>query len=398
MTTTQNPTTKTYDPIDVYKLDYYLFVRFKGSRYKVIQSLEKYIEKFEPILLKVNKSKFQKTYLYDFEELSEKVQSFLKTKFPESVYNRFKGLPERELQNITPNRNLNIALNLLNTFSSQEYVNKIIAQENFLVYIKNCLENYGLHKDIDTRIPLIYGRYLVSITHNHKRKTNKREVSHVLKESEMREEFLTPYLDRVDISIGGNKLSYDTISNFRIARLVLLDDEIPLFKAKHRLASDDNKGLFDKSKDVTHQFVTTSKVNHNFVIGKEIWDTIHPKLRPLIKPHIKSRQYDKAILTAFIEFNSIIKEAYKSKTGDEEDGVSLMQKAFSPKNPIFKLTSDLETTSGKNEQLGFMQLSSGAMTAFRNPLGHENRTISLKDAVSKISIASYLLETFEKWQ
>lgn len=262
--TTQNPPTKAYNSIDAYKQDYHLFAQFKGTRYKIIQSLEKHLESFQSIALKANKPTFKKTYYYNFEELSEKIQAFLKANFPDAVCEHFTSIPKYPSEG---NLGSAIAVALM-TPEHKTYKEKILAQEEFLIYMKNCLEDYGLHKEIDTRIPLLCGRYLVSITHNHMRKTNKREVSHVLPETEMRQEFLTPYLDRVDISIGGNKLPYEAISNFRIARLVLLDDEIPLFKEKHRLTSKGNKGLFDKSKDVTHRFITTSKVNHNFVIGK----------------------------------------------------------------------------------------------------------------------------------
>jgi len=53
----------------------------------------------------------------------------------------------------------------------------------------------------------------------------------------------------------------------------------------------------------------------------------------------------------------------------ELDGTSLMEKAFSPSNPVLKF-NDLSDQSDRDEQKGFMMLFSGAVSGLRNPRAH----------------------------
>ena len=53
-----------------------------------------------------------------------------------------------------------------------------------------------------------------------------------------------------------------------------------------------------------------------------------------------------------------------------------MNRAFSLKNPIIIL-DDLSTQTGKDIQIGYMQIFSGAMTGIRNPKAHD--TIKQED-------------------
>jgi len=80
-----------------------------------------------------------------------------------------------------------------------------------------------------------------------------------------------------------------------------------------------------------------------------------------------------AVETAFKAINNYVKTASGFSS---LDGVSLMQQALSLSNPKIKLNK-LETTSEKDEQLGYMQILSGTMTGIRNPRAHEH---DLKDS------------------
>ena len=53
----------------------------------------------------------------------------------------------------------------------------------------------------------------------------------------------------------------------------------------------------------------------------------------------------------------------------ELDGTALMEKAFSPSNPILKF-NDLSDQSDRDEQKGFMMMFSGAVSGLRNPRAH----------------------------
>ncbi len=72
--------------------------------------------------------------------------------------------------------------------------------------------------------------------------------------------------------------------------------------------------------------------------------------------------YRSAVLDAYIDLINRIKEISNIT---EIDGINLMQKVFSAKNPIIQLSED------QDEQLGFMWLFTGAVMAIRNPKAHK---------------------------
>jgi len=378
------------DPIDTYKQDYLNFSQFRGSRYKVLQQLDEYISVYQPFFAKVqSEGNYFYSFEFDYNKVEEKTIIFLNSTFCKTVVSAFISLPQKKIKDkFVKGKDSYFNLNKSKIFRA-----KVIAQISFLEHIRTCLEDYGLHEDVYKRSFMVYARYFVSISYGQE---EERKISKLKTFEEINQNFVIPYLDRNDIFIKGSNISYACINNFQVAYSTLKDDEIPRHKLKNKLQNEGD--LFDESPDVTDFFVNTRKVNHNFIVGKEIWDMVHPKIRKEVKSLIKSQQYDKAVLAACIEYLTAIKVAYKTKIGDELDGVSLINKAFSVNNPVFQLAADLTTDSGKNEQKGLMMMASGAISAFRNPPGHENRVISQQDAMHKILLVSYLLKTFEQHQ
>ena len=72
-----------------------------------------------------------------------------------------------------------------------------------------------------------------------------------------------------------------------------------------------------------------------------------------------------------------------------------MNKAFSPNNPLVVL-DDLSNESGRNVQLGYMQLYAGSMTGVRNPKAHANVTIDEIRARHFLYLASLLAYRFDE--
>ncbi len=72
----------------------------------------------------------------------------------------------------------------------------------------------------------------------------------------------------------------------------------------------------------------------------------------------------------FIHRAMHLNDLVRLRTRITEDGVTLMQQAFSPKNPVLKF-NDLADESDRNEQLGYMQMFSGAVSGLRNPRAHK---------------------------
>jgi uncharacterized protein (TIGR02391 family) len=109
------------------------------------------------------------------------------------------------------------------------------------------------------------------------------------------------------------------------------------------------------------------------------WSELHSTIVRTAKPRYDAQNYADSVEAALKEVNSMIKEHVRRKTGKELDGASLMQTAFSPSAPIITL-DDLSTESGRNLQLGYMQIYAGAMIGIRNPKAHANISIDAKRA------------------
>jgi uncharacterized protein (TIGR02391 family) len=125
------------------------------------------------------------------------------------------------------------------------------------------------------------------------------------------------------------------------------------------------------------------------------WDDIHPVISSVAKSRYEAQHYADSVEAAFKELNAVIKKHVLQKTGQDLDGSSLMNTAFSLKNPIVTL-DDLSTDSGKNIQQGYMQIFAGAMTGIRNPKAHANITIDDKRARQLLGLASLLMCVFDE--
>lgn len=68
-----------------------------------------------------------------------------------------------------------------------------------------------------------------------------------------------------------------------------------------------------------------------------------------------------------------------------------MNEVFSVRNPIIRFC-DLTDDTGKNTQLGYMQMLAGAMSALRNPKAHSNDIVlSKEEAMRRLMYASMLM-------
>lgn len=128
------------------------------------------------------------------------------------------------------------------------------------------------------------------------------------------------------------------------------------------------------------------------------WNCVHPKITAVSREAFKSNLFAQSVEAAFKELNVQVKMRIKKefpKLCTEKDGVSLMQTVFSPNNPLLKVESEIESTSGRDTQMGYMNMFAGAISAIRNPKAHENMTISKDDAIRKLYFASMLMYKLE---
>lgn len=96
--------------------------------------------------------------------------------------------------------------------------------------------------------------------------------------------------------------------------------------------------------------------------------------------------YRDAVLNAIVAVFDLIRK----RTGLDEDGASLVGRAFSMVNPMLIL-STLDSESGRNEQKGFIQILQGTYLGIRNPKAHSLTTDLTEDkAIQYLVFASLL--------
>jgi uncharacterized protein (TIGR02391 family) len=99
---------------------------------------------------------------------------------------------------------------------------------------------------------------------------------------------------------------------------------------------------------------------------------------------------------AVFECCKLYDKEVRQKSRIEDSGASLMFKAFSLSGPLKLNTQRTETE--KNEQEGIMHLSSGIMSAIRNPQAHEpalDWSITREDALDLLSVLSFLFRKLD---
>jgi uncharacterized protein (TIGR02391 family) len=78
-----------------------------------------------------------------------------------------------------------------------------------------------------------------------------------------------------------------------------------------------------------------------------------------------------------------------------DSGFKLMMAALSEKTPKIKLTP-LTTQSEIDEQVGYKHIFAGAMSAIRNPRGHDINLDPIDRCLDHLSFASVLLRRLEE--
>jgi len=77
------------------------------------------------------------------------------------------------------------------------------------------------------------------------------------------------------------------------------------------------------------------------------WEFVHPRICALARPRFEAGFYGDAAEVSFKEFNDAVKRIVRDTDGRDIDGAGLMTTAFSPQNPIIRLT-DMATETDKN--------------------------------------------------
>lgn len=92
---------------------------------------------------------------------------------------------------------------------------------------------------------------------------------------------------------------------------------------------------------------------------------LHQEIARASSQLFKDGHYANAVEAAVKALNGLV----RLRSGLEHDGTTLMERAFSPGNPVLKF-NELRDQSDKDEQKGYMQMFSGAVSGLRNPRAH----------------------------
>lgn len=124
-----------------------------------------------------------------------------------------------------------------------------------------------------------------------------------------------------------------------------------------------------------------------------LWVYVHPRIAKVAMGLYTNGHFANAVEDAFIEINDRVKKIFHIIRPDDQvpDGVAVMNEVFSVRNPIIRFC-DLTDDTGKNTQLGYMQMLAGAMSALRNPKAHSNDIVlSKEEAMRRLMYASMLM-------
>lgn len=114
-------------------------------------------------------------------------------------------------------------------------------------------------------------------------------------------------------------------------------------------------------------------------------------LRKKTEKLFKDGHHARAVEEAYKLLDNVVKKKANLQNSNST-GASLMQKVFSPKNPILKLNSGT-TVSEQDEQFGYMQVFAGCMTGIRNPRAHESDWEDTEErALQLLAFANHLIE------
>ena len=125
------------------------------------------------------------------------------------------------------------------------------------------------------------------------------------------------------------------------------------------------------------------------------WEFVHQRIGALARPRFDAGFFGDAVEASFKEVNDAVKQIVRDTDGRELDGASLMTTAFSPQNPIVRLTA-LVTETDRNIQQGYMQIMAGSMTGIRNPKAHGNLNPDGTKALHLIALASLLMHKIDE--
>lgn len=132
---------------------------------------------------------------------------------------------------------------------------------------------------------------------------------------------------------------------------------------------------------------------------EDLGSSTHPfderNIHPDLPANVRGLFDDGHFASASLEATKYLDEEIQRLSELEESGRSLMNKAFSAKNPVLPLNT-LVSESDRNEQDGYMHIFAGTIVGIRNPRAHTTKIIDTPDsALDCLGLVSLLLRKLE---
>jgi uncharacterized protein (TIGR02391 family) len=118
-------------------------------------------------------------------------------------------------------------------------------------------------------------------------------------------------------------------------------------------------------------------------------------VHPVVLTFCRSEWLDEDYFHTILEATKSVAQKIRDNTGLRSDGARLIDEAFGycePRFPMLAINS-LQSSSDRNEHLGFVSLLKGTFQMFRNPTAHEPRVLRYvgeQEALDLLSIVSFL--------
>lgn len=105
--------------------------------------------------------------------------------------------------------------------------------------LKQMLESFGLHADIEKRKVDMYARYNVVIEHHPPGlKRSAKECKPLMSFSDLEQQVLLPHARQAPLQLNGKFFPASEIKRFTITQSLLRDEEVGLYKMRHRCTTD----------------------------------------------------------------------------------------------------------------------------------------------------------------
>jgi uncharacterized protein (TIGR02391 family) len=118
---------------------------------------------------------------------------------------------------------------------------------------------------------------------------------------------------------------------------------------------------------------------------------LHPEIARAASRLYHDEHYANAVEAAVKALNDFV----RLRSSLDIDGRTLMERAFSPNNPILKF-NDLSDQSDRDEQKGFMMMFCGAVAGLRNPRAHRFVQDDPERALEFIAFVSLLAKLLDE--